>query len=579
MLPTKQFSKEKLMDLVLDNQIEQAKAYTKQYFFKSLAPLATMYYDYYSKSFLSFKQKGIKETILTNNIKRCDYDQRGRKMNSFSLQEWFFKEDCDFYSICCNPQKDPFYTTKEGRKYINLFTGFIHPRKPYESYSNKVKAKVEFILNHILICYCSGDKKQGGYVESWLARMVSGFKNTSILYLSGPQGAGKSCIPEFLQNQVLGSDLVYTTDSPDCLTGFNSQIRGKLLIAFEEIEKGNKVYNCINKAIKHITTCHTLELREKFKPNVQIPNLANIMMGSNDTPLKPGRRVCALDVSDSKIKDTKYFKKLYKYFKAPLVGEACYNYLRDLDDRTGAKFNDQDIPESNTQREMIVENLVGSYLFIKDEYLASDSGINLSARSLYRHYKEYSESNKIKAVTKVHFGKDMAKLGLKSIPKSITKEVNGKKIKTTQRQYIYSYDDIYKSLNKRKMIHETDEYTVPEGIENIKLIKQNPDKKEIERLLALVEKLKSKNKKLKKKLKKKAIVLESEEYEDSTTEYEDSTTGYDSTTEYENSTTEYEDTTDESDESGDTESEQLLFDECVDLISTLDKNPKKIIEV
>ena len=592
MLPIEKFSKTKLINLISDNQIEQAKAYTKQYFYKCSKPLsATYYYDSFLKSFTLYKQDEVTKSELTNNIKRCDYDNRGRKINSFSIPEWFYKEDDTRYYIDCDPLRDSLFVQK-GQNFINLFPRFPHERIPYKTYSDDVKEKVEFIINHIRRVICSDKEDQLKYVMCWFARVCSGYKNNSILYWTDAEGTGKSSVIDFFKTYVLGNNLVYTDDNPGALTHWNEMLQGKVLVAFEEISaQNNGHYHCITKAIKHISTSKTIMKRQRYKDTIEIKNTSNVIIISNERPLKTYRSIMACDLCSEKAGNYQYFDTFHKYMKGERVGEAFYNFLREWDEKYGKDFEDFKIPRTNTGDDMIIEHLISSYQFLKDHFLHEGKGIEkVNLRSLYQDYVWYMEGKKKKPVQITTFRKDLRAVGIKlGNPENTTKIVGEKKVKTTVRRFNYSYDDIYMLYDKKRFIHETDELPRPDGYP-----KKVPKKKErfiasgpsleIERLLALVEKLKAKNKKLKKKLKtknknhkKKAIILS--ESEVSTTEYEDSTTGYDSTTEYENSTTEYEDTTDESDESCDTESEQLLFDECVDLISTLDKNPKKIIEV
>ena len=508
MLPTEQFSKTKLIQLISDNQIEQAKIYTKQYFYKTLDPIATFYYDYYSKSFLNKTQEDIKKSLLTKNMNTT----RGHE--KFSIQSWFYDENDDFYSVRCNPRKDSIYTGRNGQKFINVFSGFPHPRKPYKDYNKNTQKGVEYILEHIRIVICSRKEEQYIYHKHWIARMCCGYKNDTLLVWTDNdiKGVGKTSCIEFLRDNVLGNNLVYQSDRSDCLTDWNSMLVGKVLICLEEISsKTTGSYHCITKAIKHITTNKTIQIKEKYKKEVEYVNIANMIVCANNRPFRqPGRRIVASDISPEKKGDVKYFDQLYVYIEDPLVGEAFYNHMCEFHEQHGSKFRCSDIPMTDTSHEMIVDNLKSSMEFIKDEYLSHNKGLDISAHNLYTHYLYYCQEKKVyKKLSKIEFGKDMKKIGLFNKPKSFKKKIDGVIKATTERRYNNTYEEIYNNMDEQHMIHPDDELTVVENV-NVSSLGGFLDKKEkehddmkklVDKLNAQISKLKRKNKKLKRKVK------------------------------------------------------------------------------
>ncbi len=68
MLPLLPFKKCKVLELLQDSNVEAAKCYAKQYFFKCQSPLTTFYWHSPFKSFNAFKQEDIRRSFLTKNI-------------------------------------------------------------------------------------------------------------------------------------------------------------------------------------------------------------------------------------------------------------------------------------------------------------------------------------------------------------------------------------------------------------------------------------------------------------------------------------------------------------------------------
>ena len=96
------------------------------------------------------------------------------------------------------------------------------------------------IFNHIKEVWCSNIDEQYIYIKTWIALMVSGQKMKSLPYLRSGQGTGKSCMLEFIQENVLGSQLTIITQDPDSIAGFNDHLSGKALVTLEDVPVNTK---------------------------------------------------------------------------------------------------------------------------------------------------------------------------------------------------------------------------------------------------------------------------------------------------------------------------------------------------
>ena len=120
-IPKSQFSKSHVLDLLKNDKIEETKKYVKQYFYKCLDPLVTFYFNANTQRFLNFKQKEVKDSLLTTNFKTND--SKIKADHQFNVSKWFYQEDDTFYKIIYNTTEKTLFS-KNGQNYVNLFSGF-----------------------------------------------------------------------------------------------------------------------------------------------------------------------------------------------------------------------------------------------------------------------------------------------------------------------------------------------------------------------------------------------------------------------------------------------------------------------
>ena len=448
MLPLLPFKKCKVLELLQDSNVEAAKCYVKQYFFKCQSPLTTFYWHSPSKSFNAFKQEDIRRSFLTKNMRVND--GKVKACYQFSIPDWFFQEDDDCYEVAVKTT-EPIIYERDGIKYINLFSGFPHERTPYESYNDSVKENVEFILNHIKQVLCSGNEESYEYLLNWLSCVVSGRKMQSLIHFLGQQGSGKSVVSEFLQ-KMLGHGLVHVDDNPNVLVHWNAILKGKVLLVLEELPAQTKSqWSQFNEALKHITTSNSMTLREKFKSEMSVDNICNVMVITNNrSALKCGRRIVSFDVSNERVGDFDYFGELVSRMQRSKTCEAFMNYLRNKYDETGKTFHENRAPKTTTNNDLANEYLKKTYKYIKDVFIKKNRGMeDLPFGRFYNDFIVRSNSN----LSKVSVSKDLKNIGLIAKVKSL--EVNGKK--TSRRVLNVTHDELMGIYEARNWIHETDE--------------------------------------------------------------------------------------------------------------------------
>jgi hypothetical protein len=450
----KSFSQETLNGLCKAKKVEEVKEYVKYYFFKSNNPMGTFFYDAYDKKFILFKDNEIRSRFLFQKISR-------EEMPVFDVAKWFYLVNTEHYRFTTRPNK-PIVYEFNGEKFINGFSGFLHPRRPFSSYDYDTQEDVQTILDHIYYVWCNGNEEIFRYVEKWWACVIGGRKMKTMLYLKGRQGLGKSIITEFVEEKVLGGQLVHTTNNAKVLTEFNSQLIGKLLLVFEELpSEGANEWRKTTNDIKNIITAPKIIFEEKYKPSYPAQNIISVILNTNEDALclkDDDRRTVVLDMNEKYIGNHEYFRNLARAMNNKNVGEAFYNWMVEVFEDTCEDFEEQLYPSTETKKEIIIEHLSTLYKYIKEHFIALKENINCSLKDFYEGYKSNYLNNK---ETIIHVSKLLKRIGIHNNPENIDGH--------TTRMIHATYEELYKVFEKKGWIHETDEIEKP--IEKIPVVK------------------------------------------------------------------------------------------------------------
>ncbi|EGG19720.1 hypothetical protein DFA_00298 [Cavenderia fasciculata] len=344
--------------------------------------------------------------------------------NDNSIRKWFFDVDCERYSTTMDPRK-PKVFIDDKIKYINMFHGFKFNDR--EEFDKKIKDKdtakiakegVQFIWNHLDTVLCSNNQEEYKYLKGHTAKVVSGKKQETMVYLRGIQGAGKSSLIEIITASI-GHNVVYTSSDPNiCLpNAHNEDIVGKTVIVFEEIPvKSSNDWNQFSSAQKHFITGKTIKINPKHKNQYFIPNMISGYAISNQWAIKVengDRRYFIPTISKSKVGDTEYFKKLYSFIQNDLVMEAFYWECIDIEKTN--PFNERLIPDTVCKNEILNDHLLSIYEFIKNKYVLQGLGIERITRmALYTLYSNFCKDKGIKIIPKNEAYKRLEEIGINS---------------------------------------------------------------------------------------------------------------------------------------------------------------------
>ena len=277
--------------------------------------------------------------------------------------------------------------------------------------------------------------------------MIKGNRNNSCLYLKGVQGAGKSTPLEFIREHVIGKSLSYQGGSGCLKTKFNSELSGKLMVIFEELENfGSSEWISISSILKRQITSPTLQIEAKGKDVREETNLNNYILASNNDCIQDddGRRYFILDISTKYVKNEEYFERLYTCFNNE-VGHAFYSYLYEIDTE---KFNPQSYPKTQSKLDSYSKRLDNVYKYLKDEFILKKRNVDrISVTDFHQDYLAYSGKNGInKPKTKIDFNSALKNIG-----------INYSKSDKTN-YYKIPLEQLTEISNKFNWVHDLDEY-------------------------------------------------------------------------------------------------------------------------
>ena len=324
------------------------------------------------------------------------------------LQKYYFQDKTDLRTLSYDVNKPTLY-----ENYLNMCPKIKQTYKKYCEFSDDIKKKVDIVLNHILVVYCSNRKDSYNFLLKWFSNMVRGNRNNSALYLKGSQGAGKSSIvDDFMRTYVIGLDLSYQGGSAPLKSNFNSELSGKLMVLFEELENMSKAeWMSVSCKLKRQITSKTIQIERKGKDVRDETNLNNYILLSNNDCIQDddGRRYFILDISSKYINNREYFKKLHSCFN-DTVGQAFYSYLLEIDIKD---FDPQAYPMTQSKLDSFSKRLDNVYKFIKDEYILKKQPLTkITLSVLYENYLSYCLQYSIKSKNKIEFNNALKAVGI-----------------------------------------------------------------------------------------------------------------------------------------------------------------------
>jgi hypothetical protein len=323
------------------------------------------------------------------------------------IQHWY-KVKTEPVKLICDIHKPRF-----GKGFINVAEQLKHPEpKPYKEISKKLKDKIQILLDYIKLIWADNDLKVYEYILNWLAYMVRGNKNSSCIYAKGDEGIGKSTLPDFIRDYVLGKDL-WAKGKSDHLKGqHNMQLLGKLFVTFEELQFfSEKEWRAIDSELKDMITDTMMSYTDKYEKRFQAESFLNSMVLTNVNSIRGanGRRYLVCDINPCKMNDFKYFDNIRVNCFNDEVGYAFYCFLCDRD---VSKYDSFKIPTTKAKEDLCADLLLPIEKFLKFTFLLKNKPIDLKLKELFDLYDDFMCANGYSDVTPNGMTKALRELGI-----------------------------------------------------------------------------------------------------------------------------------------------------------------------
>jgi bifunctional DNA primase/polymerase-like protein/uncharacterized protein DUF5906/primase-like protein len=254
--------------------------------------------------------------VLLQNQVVVDSTKKRRKVSEI----WLTSPDRrQFSEIVFEPA--PPYTTGA----FNLFSGFGVQPGP---------GNCDLWLAHLRDVICSGNATIADWVTAWFSNIVQAprEKPGTAVALRGAQGTGKTLFGS-LFGRLLGRHYVSIASTERLVGRFNSHMANALLVQGEEATWGGDRTG--ESTLKDMITGRTIWLEKKGIDPVEVNNFTRVLLTSNHQWMVPAgpeeRRFCVLDVSESRMQQTSYFKALKNQMDEENGYAALLDFLLKLD--------------------------------------------------------------------------------------------------------------------------------------------------------------------------------------------------------------------------------------------------------
>ena len=258
-----------------------------------------------------------------------------------SLNLWEFVKNF-FYLLKCDSVE--FFTDDPSK--ISIFSGYAVEPEQNDEYA---AAFVNFVRELV--------KPEGENIArsliNWAAFIVQNIdgKTGTVPILRGVYGCGKTTFGEILA-QIIGEKHAKQKDTLSSIgESFNSDLTGKKLIIFNEIENVTAFSSNIENKFKTLITDSSMDINEKNKPRFSCSNVLNFIGFSNyENPVKirEGQRrfwVCECSDDVEKMRDL-----CANFYESPAKGtikkdilKAVLYYLTHLD---LSGYNPKELPQT-----------------------------------------------------------------------------------------------------------------------------------------------------------------------------------------------------------------------------------------
>lgn len=226
----------------------------------------------------------------------------------------------------------------------NLWCGFA---------CEAIPGNCDIFLSHIQENICQNNEEYYKYLLGWMARCVQhpDCPGEVAVVLRGEMGTGKGVFAKHF-GSLFGRHFLQVSDPKHLVGSFNSHLRDCIVLFGDEaFWAGDKKHESV---LKSLVTEGTLAIEQKGVDVFASPNYTHIILASNANWVVPAgsneRRFFALDVSDAKMQDKKYFSTILSQMNNG-GREALLHFLLNYDI---SNFEVRDVPKTGALQDQKV---------------------------------------------------------------------------------------------------------------------------------------------------------------------------------------------------------------------------------
>lgn len=390
---------------------------------------------------------------------------KGLKLKKMRGENYMDEEEVlrylkQYTSRCFSPIQQP-------PSFLNTWTGF--KAVEVEEDLKQIEEDIAPLLYHIKKVICNGDQKIydyfiGCWFKTWFNNPTQ--KLGVIPVLIGDEGSGKSTIPLFIKEYIIGEYQSGTATSISSLTNnFNGILLDKMFIFLNEIENFFEINNKDFDAFKSLITDEMIRVNIKHQEVFMLNTYFNFMITTNNEYCikmsKKDRRYFILNPNNKHLNDKVYFTNLYDNYFNQDVGNKFFTYCKNYQPITEG-LHLRDIPTTTLKEEMIM----------------------MTETSYRRYFIEFNnamtDALELKEPEELPFYSKLTELGhddiiIEMVEQFLSKTTNGyKSIKSNQLYLNYTnYCEKHKEKSIISVNKLTREAKKEDGLHNIKYNENN----------------------------------------------------------------------------------------------------------
>lgn len=444
--------------LIDTNQIEATKTYIKQFFFKSGKYI--FFYD--GTTFICHKRENaamliprdLKTSALVPNEYTKKFENQVFNVNTYIMESEFMSIDYTPTISFMEPKIIIKKITINGHEVNKHFMNMAKPMNHSfttipSNRTSHVEKGLKMVYDHINEVLCSSNDVLFEYVLNFFCASFGGRKLRKALLMQSNERTGKGQILNGLLNTILG-ERMHKCSSIEQITTYTKPFEGRCLLNFDELPHGDN-FKGLQDCLKSLITEPTFSCRDMHSPAYTQLNTFNIIISSNNDCIGLSQtnnaRYVVLDISEHRIGDMQYFKKLTEALNNDDVKRAFYEDMKTRFTKLD-EWNEDIIPETTTRTSKLIEALPTFYKYIKEQFILKDIDLNARTDQFLEEYrmatKDRTSNNKL--------GRYLSTIGIKPIKMS----------KNAGYKYKMTAKELYKIFDEKKWIDNTIDFINPE---------------------------------------------------------------------------------------------------------------------